>query len=131
MKISLTASAATAALVLTMAIPAAQALEVVYACTFPRASTIKQAGADASNYRRIYRFDDKTGEAQLIEDGKPTTKILVLRGLAGISFIEPVKEGTAHITTIANSNQAVHSRHDLHGGTEILSVQYYGTCEQR
>ena len=57
--------------------------------------------------------------------------VIMISGDFGITYFKTLKTGAVQSTTVARkARQVVHSRHSLIGADEILSSQYYGTCER-
>lgn len=105
----------------------AHAVESFYDCNFTRGANQSRAAALTTPVQMRFGLDNDTGEAAQYRNGERFT-VLVVRGIAGLSFVEALSTGVVNVTTITTTGNAVHSRHDIRGGTDILAIQYYGTC---
>lgn len=105
----------------------AEAVEAFYDCVFARGANQTRAATLTTPVQMRFGLDNATGEAAQYRDGDRFT-VLVVRGIAGLSFVEALSTGVVNVTTITTTGNSVHSRHDIRGGTDIVAIQYYGTC---
>lgn len=105
----------------------AHAVETIYECTFTRGANQSRSAALSSPVNLRFGLDNDTGEAAQYRNGERFT-VLVVRGIAGLSFVEALSTGVVNVTTITTTGNGVHSRHDIRGGTDVAAIQYYGTC---
>ena len=69
---------------------------------------------------------DATGHAFAV--GRFVAPIKVISGDSAITFLEVLKTGAVHTTTINKRGKAVHSRDTFIAG-ELVPSQNYGNCE--
>jgi len=74
-------------------------------------------------------LETATGKGMLIGNNG-FSEVLVTSGSYGITFLELLKTGAVQSTTIVNGTfSAVHSRHTILLGNDLLPSQYYGECK--
>lgn len=110
-----------------VAIPAI-AQEARFNCDFQRICQIGiLCSGDRLNIEFAYNRETAIGE---VFGNQGSNEVVVLQGsMTGraVTFVEPLLAGAAQSTTIANTGNALHSRHTLIGETFAPS-QYSGTC---
>jgi len=57
-----------------------------------------------------------------------STKVEMVRGLDGLSFIEITSAGNVMTTAITSGLKSVHGRNSNFFG-DLIAQQYYGTCK--
>ena len=82
----------------------------------------------AKNFNLKFMMDTVTGKAVIVGN-MGMSDVVPFAGEFGITFIEVLSTGAVQSTTITNkTGDAVHSRHTLIQGNEIMPSQYYGKC---
>jgi len=129
---------ATAALVVSPAVPRAEGLPKALSCKFEKGTSIAYAeGAYEPTAAQPLAIDigDINLDEQLavLETGKGQGALRIVRAVNANHFLEVVNEGFLNLTTIYDEDQkrkafpAVHSRHVGLLGEPVVA-QYYGFC---
>jgi len=73
---------------------------------------------------------DVEAEKYYMVGNNGSTEVSPVSGSEHLTFVEITAVGNVMTTTITNSGISVHSRHTVIFG-DLVSSQYYGTCETR
>ena len=105
---------------------AAQSTVQRFTCTFDRHMSPTTDGVSRGDPLTIEFVVDGTGHAFAV--GRNVYPVRMVKGYAGVTFLEELATGVVQTTTIHKNGEAVHSRHTILLG-EFIPSQYYGTCK--
>ncbi|MRU15813.1 hypothetical protein FDP25_10280 [Roseovarius sp. A21] len=97
-----------------------------FVCDFPRQAT--DEGVASQDFGMTFVVDTVSGDA-FIKGNNGVAPVAVLRGDFAVTFLETLDSGAVQTTTVADTGEAVHSRHTILGGSVMSPSQNYGTCE--
>ncbi len=80
----------------------------------------------AKDFTLEFLVETASGNAVMIGNNGFSEQVMV-RGRDAITFLERLPTGAVQSTTIADNNQAVHSRHSVIL-SDLVPSQYYGSC---
>lgn len=102
---------------------AAETLE--FSCSFPTRAT--DDGVAQQDFDLTFVVDTVTGDG-FIRGNNGIAPVAVLRGDFATTFLERLASGAIQTTTVADTGEAVHSRHTILGGSVLSPSQNYGSC---
>ena len=98
-----------------------------YFCVFDHVAS-PEGIKEAKDFKLEFVLESPSGNAMIIGN-QGFSKVTVVNGPYALTFLEVLNTGVVQTTTIVYlNNKAVHSRHTVLDGTEIVPTQYYGTC---